>query len=270
MKKFFCFTIVLLPFFSIAQQKQKKIGIAIQVNTVNDLSYLAQNISINSTPGTVNNNSYSLSIKGNYHLKNNLVLQLKISKTQRSSSFYSDSREDDISTTPPSLNHSQIFEILQNSSTQSDLVMALGLYYLYRLNKFELIGGINLEGISHGKAKSRSSREQVQVDTTATQIETADILSTGSGIFPGGISVGVESHVGLNYYLANYISIGFEISNEFLYTKIGNTSNATGTYTQTYNSNPPATSYSSYTYPQSYKSFDLCKPIGSLNIIYWF
>jgi hypothetical protein len=277
MKKIIYLIIFLFPLLLSAQEQQKKFGIGIYTNTVNDLPYLVKDPNysniVYSGIGISNDNDYSLGLTGNYHLKNDLFLQLNVSETHRSSSIASNSQNSVESTTAPNATHVNISEIQGHLFTQADWSVALGLYYQYVIKKFAIVGGFDIKYIRHGEADYHDSIITTEFDTlSATQISKTVTKAITFETVPKGNAFGIDTHIGLNYFPFKYISVGCEISTALLYTSINgkgtntasniNTSNDPGTYPYNYKD------YS--TYPQSYKKFGLDNLQGSLNVIYWF
>ena len=251
-KKFLFFYLMILPVFLSAQiTDDKKFGITLNVNspgefTSNGLGNYNYGKSLNG--GIAKFNNYALGANVTYYLSGELGLRLKVATTKWHVTEYRDTRhqQPDI---PPS---PRIDDVTFNSS---DLSFALGLFYQYRIEKFSIEGGLDVDYINH--AKGVYTDFVTQYDPAGYKIKNVETI-------PNGNSYGIGGFFGFNFFPIDYLSIGIEFSSALLKTKIGNTVSLKSTVLS--GSSQPQDD----TYEDSIDRLQFSSIKSSLNISFWF
>ncbi|MGD0709658.1 MAG: outer membrane beta-barrel protein [Bacteroidales bacterium] len=233
-------------------KNNNKWGVGVQVNTIDNLPPLGNGAILDERCllGAVQKDkSFSFGLLGNYMLKENCALNLKIGYTQRNII------EDKLPDLPDSnyiINHVEI--------KQEKFKITPGIQWYIKQNKFIFYGGFDMP-FSLFNEMTISSHADSYTNNTLSYIED-DMITV-----PGGISVGIGSIIGFNIKITNHISIGSDASFAFLYSKIGNGETIT-TITSSIPGNPSQTTTTKI--KDSIQKLGISGLQGAFNISYWF
>ncbi len=243
--------------FSQKDSIKYKWGIGLQLNTI-DKIFPFENpdaeLDFYDSHGAWKNLSYSLGIVGKHNVNERFSLRLKSGVIQVNQQQHRDVRDESIGAPC-------------GSCFLGDLTIKQRRYYISP----EVIGTVskgNLgiyggTGILYTKYKE-FLQEGYGIYYTDETFSTIQYDNESKVVIPGGFSVGLSAFFGVSFHLLKHFSIGAEISDSYVYRKLGG--NVELTVSQSIPSNYTATSY--YLFSES--GFTHSKGIVSFTTIYLF